>query len=420
MLLQKLFRGVTLALAFVLAASAQLFAGGADSVVFQNDSVFTIEGVKEELKTEGEWIKVTKEEIDPQAVADASGGIDPEINTDYVWRPNNVEEGWSPYSNGYWQYTNYGWMWVSYYTWGWRTCHYGRWWWSDRWGWVWSPGFVFAPAWVVWMYNDGYCGWYPISPWVRYHHGYGWRCHNMRYKVRCWTFVEKRRFADPIPPIRPVVDPYIQTEIIKNSLYDVNPKVSVGGVNNNGPGVKNIEEVTGKRQLADDVTMYNNVKKYNGNRSDDDVKIKNDKKIIDDKVGSNNTGVKKNDGGNSTDGTKGNNNTNGNNGTKGDYNTGTKTKDNTGSNNNDGWKKKDDSGNRNNEGSKNNEGNKQYNPPPKKNDPPKQYDPPKQEQPKQEQPKQDPPKKYDPPKQEQPKKESPPPTKKDDGNKGKK
>lgn len=450
MLSQKFFKRVLLVQALLIAVSAQLFAGqgdlstqpglnsppgnnsqmyyfnGADSVVFQNDSTFTIEGVKEELSSEGEWIKVTKNDIDPEAVADQSGGFDPEINTDFVWRPYNVDPEWSPYTNGYWQYTNCGWMWVSYYSFGWRTCHYGRWWWSPVWGWVWSPGFIWAPAWVVWMYNDGYCGWYPISPWCRWHHGYGWQCHNMRYKVRCWTFVEKRVFADPIPPIRPIVDPYKQTEIIKNSLYEVNPKISVGGVNTGGPNVSDVEKKIGKKVSVDNVTNLNNVKNYTGNKTDDDIK-----KVKDDNRTKNNTGVV-NENGKNNDVTK-NNDVGKNNEVGKNNDVGKKNENNTGTSN-DGWKRKDENNTGSNNNGNNNTGNNntgnnnntgrsdegwngnnekknnnekkynekksddnvnQYTPPPQ-NTPP-QYTPPKNDPPKQTPPQNDPPK-IDPPK----------------------
>src|SRR6266496_1683468 len=35
---------------------------------------------------------------------------------------------------------------------------------SDRYGWVWIPGTVWAPAWVTWTYNDNYVGWAPLPP----------------------------------------------------------------------------------------------------------------------------------------------------------------------------------------------------------------------------------------------------------------
>lgn len=385
----------------------------ADSVVFQNDSVFTIEGVQEELKSDGEWIKVTKEEIDPEGVTDRSEGTDAEINTDYVWRPTNVEEGWSPYTNGYWVYTNCSWMWVSYYSWGWRTCHYGRWWWSDRWGWVWSPGFVFAPAWVVWMYNDGYCGWYPISPWVRYHHDHGYWCHHMRYRVRCWTHVEKRHFADPVPLRNPVIDPSGIKEIVSTGSVDVDPNIGPHGVNTNGPSVGSVEDATGKKiQKVNDVGMYNNTGKYPDTK--DAGKNIDTRKKIDEKV-MNNTGDKtdgNNSVGNKTTGTEKKSDDWYNNNKKNEdpnKNDGVKKNDGTGSNN----EKKKDGGKEWNTGNNGN-GTKQYTPP--KQDPPKQYDPPKQEQ-----PKQDPPKKNNDngSKSNDGWKEAPP-TKNDDGNSGKK
>jgi hypothetical protein len=30
------------------------------------------------------------------------------------WRPNDIDDDWSPYTDGYWSYTDAGWTWVSY------------------------------------------------------------------------------------------------------------------------------------------------------------------------------------------------------------------------------------------------------------------------------------------------------------------
>src|SRR4051812_2808208 len=30
------------------------------------------------------------------------------------WHPTAVDEGWAPYADGYWTYTDAGWTWVSY------------------------------------------------------------------------------------------------------------------------------------------------------------------------------------------------------------------------------------------------------------------------------------------------------------------
>src|ERR1051325_5239707 len=35
------------------------------------------------------------------------------------WRPQSVAVGWAPYTEGYWEWTDYGWYWVSDEPWGW-------------------------------------------------------------------------------------------------------------------------------------------------------------------------------------------------------------------------------------------------------------------------------------------------------------
>ncbi len=68
----------------------------------------------------------------------------------WVWSPYDVPFGWRPYTNGNWVYTDYGWTWVSRWRWGWAPFHYGRWVSHARHGWIWLPGNVWGPAWVVW------------------------------------------------------------------------------------------------------------------------------------------------------------------------------------------------------------------------------------------------------------------------------
>ncbi|MDB5231974.1 MAG: hypothetical protein JWN76_2779, partial [Chitinophagaceae bacterium] len=57
-----------------------------------------------------------------------------------VWVYN--EPGFSPYyTNGRWDYSDYGWTWVSDYAWGWAPFHYGRWENDPAYGgWLWIPG----------------------------------------------------------------------------------------------------------------------------------------------------------------------------------------------------------------------------------------------------------------------------------------
>ena len=62
----------------------------------------------------------------------------------YVWRPRI--NGFTPYStNGYWVLTDYGWTWVSGYSWGWAPFHYGRWYYDPFHGYVWVPGYEWGP-----------------------------------------------------------------------------------------------------------------------------------------------------------------------------------------------------------------------------------------------------------------------------------
>ena len=81
-----------------------------------------------------------------------------------VWQPN-VGPDFKPYAtNGYWVYSDAGWVWASNYNWGWATFHYGRWFYEDGYGWMWIPGNEWAPAWVSWRRSPDYYGWAPLGP----------------------------------------------------------------------------------------------------------------------------------------------------------------------------------------------------------------------------------------------------------------
>ena len=95
----------------------------------------------------------------------------------WVWRPTVavVDVGWRPYSQGgRWIYSDVGWYWNSYYSWGWAPFHYGRWHRSILHGWCWVPGYTWSPAWVMWRSNDHYAGWAPLPPGSHYVHGVGY------------------------------------------------------------------------------------------------------------------------------------------------------------------------------------------------------------------------------------------------------
>jgi hypothetical protein len=87
---------------------------------------------------------------------------DPEYGD--VWVPNEAGN-FRPYgSRGHWVMTDVGNTWVSDDPWGWACYHYGRWTYDAYYGWVWIPGYEWAPAWVTWRYGGGYSGWAPLGP----------------------------------------------------------------------------------------------------------------------------------------------------------------------------------------------------------------------------------------------------------------
>ena len=74
------------------------------------------------------------------------------------------DPSFKPYAtDGHWEYTNFGWSWVSDYTWGWAPFHYGRWEYDPSFGWMWIPGYEWASAWVSWSQYDDYYGWAPLG-----------------------------------------------------------------------------------------------------------------------------------------------------------------------------------------------------------------------------------------------------------------
>jgi hypothetical protein len=111
----------------------------------------------------------------------------------YVFQPRAAaaDPNWRPYADGYWSFTDEGWTWISYEDFGWATYHYGRWAKLSEVGWVWVPGFEWAPAWVSWRtspdYSEDapevadqsvdpdsdYIGWAPLPPEAMLYPGVG-------------------------------------------------------------------------------------------------------------------------------------------------------------------------------------------------------------------------------------------------------
>lgn len=107
-----------------------------------------------------------------------------------VWVParSYVGTSWRPYTRGHWEYTEYGWTWVSELPFGWATFHYGRWFYDSNLGWTWVPGRQWSPAWVSWRYGGGYTGWAALPPGASYGGSY------VVYDTS-WVFVSNNRFG---------------------------------------------------------------------------------------------------------------------------------------------------------------------------------------------------------------------------------
>lgn len=215
------------------------------------DNPVSFQTFYDDLADDGEWIMITKEEIEKE-LNDGEGqsyssNFFAEDNLVYVWRPAITETNWRPYTNGQWIYTTSGWMWVSNYRWGWACYHYGRWWKSANYGWVWMPGYVWAPAWVQWRISENYVGWCPLTPRAEWKWEKGISNSNYGYKNpdNQWVFVGKEKFGNNLD--NSIVLPVNEyNNLLKNSESVLDMKFDNGKVRGKGPDVADIEKRTGK------------------------------------------------------------------------------------------------------------------------------------------------------------------------------
>jgi hypothetical protein len=171
------------------------------------------------------------------------------------WRPTVavVNTSWRPYVHGgRWIFTDCGWYWNSFYSWGWAPFHYGRWHRSGI-GWVWFPDTHWGPAWVSWRHCDGFFGWAPLPPGSRFVWGTGMTFHGSRVSFSygfglsssCFTFVSVRHFHSS-RPWNHCVPPGSVGPIYNNSTV-INNYVQGDGNNtviNVGPGTGAVAAAT--------------------------------------------------------------------------------------------------------------------------------------------------------------------------------
>jgi hypothetical protein len=196
------------------------------------------------------------------------------IEIDYdviVWRPSYVRRHWSPYSEGRWTYTNYGWYWDSYEPFGWATYHYGRWYNDDYYGWVWFPDYEWGPSWVEWRYNDNYVGWAPLPPYASFHVDFGIRFSiGWHSRHSYWNFVSYPRFCHRDVNYY-IIDRSTNINIYNTTKYRTNYNYRDGRIYNGGIERNVVERRSGYRVAERSVRTTNDFSSYKrrGNNDND-------------------------------------------------------------------------------------------------------------------------------------------------------
>lgn len=201
----------------------------------------------DELLPMGDWLELTKEDLD-QDLNDGEGqSITDEKEMLFVWKPN-VSSGWKPYMNGKWEYTDHGWLWISSDSWGNTTYNYGRWWNSPKYGWVWLPGYTWSPSWVRWKSSAGHVGWTALTPKARWKSENGITGSNYKYQNNDndWVFVSDNNFADELSSSN-VVSSSQNSALTKSGTDIVDIRMDNDKIVNTGPDVNEMEKRTGRK-----------------------------------------------------------------------------------------------------------------------------------------------------------------------------
>jgi hypothetical protein len=173
----------------------------------------------------------------------------------WCWTPYDVSAEWRPYSDGRWEYSDYGWSWASAEPWGWASYHYGRWFFDDSYGWAWVPGTEWAPAWVAWRYGDNYIGWAPLPPSAGWNASAGLGFSDFGgIQSSQWCFVPNDRVFDVNIRIQ-VISVARNVTMIERSHDATHYESRNGRPANFGPDVAQIESHLGRNvprvQIAD-------------------------------------------------------------------------------------------------------------------------------------------------------------------------
>ncbi len=159
------------------------------------------------------------------------------------WHPTGVAVDWRPYCDGYWEWTDCGWYWVSDEPWAWACYHYGSWIDDPNVGWCWVPDVEWAPAWVSWRIGGDYVGWAPCGP------------RGVVIAPSCFVFVEGRHFNERVRPGNVIVNNTLifskttGSSAVKRESRTFDGRKQTVMVNE-GPRVDVIEKATGKKFAA--------------------------------------------------------------------------------------------------------------------------------------------------------------------------
>lgn len=189
-----------------------------------------------------------------------------------AWKPYTYDYNWAPYKYGRWLWTTQGWYWDSNEPYGHIVYHYGRWSYDDYYGWLWYPGYDWAPAWVEWRYDNIYVGWAPLPPQAMFNVSFGINYINpIVIHHHHWHYVKVRHFCDHN------LNHYYVNNSYKQHVYNRTKRRTQYSYRNNrvvneGLNPDQIRRVGGKVDRQRDITFEKN-KDRQYNRTIDRDKI---------------------------------------------------------------------------------------------------------------------------------------------------
>ena len=184
-----------------------------------------------------------------------------------VWRPTIMKRNWSPYNQGQWIYTDYGWYWDSYEPFGQVVYHYGRWYYDDYYGWIWIPDYEWAPAWVDWRYDDNYIGWAPLSPYALFSINIGIHyTYDYYVPYNHWSYVQYDHFCDN-NVYNYYVAPKYKYRVHNGTKMRTNYSYYDGRVRNDGVDYDRIRERSGRTIEKRNIVSVNDPRELSRERN---------------------------------------------------------------------------------------------------------------------------------------------------------